>query len=316
MTPTQTVAARMFMCPSATRLTAITLACLLVAGVVGGCDRRASPASAETRIVALTPSATEIVAALGALPQLVGVDDFSSYPPEVTRLPKVGSFMAPSMEAIMRLHPSLVLLDDAQGAVVEGLKAAGLKAVTLHMHTLADVRTGLERTGAALGRAAEARAVVATIDAAIDAAGQRAAAHAARGGPRLRVLAVIDRESEGLGNMVVAGPGSYLDELLAILGVENVLASSGVRYPKISPEEILRAQPDVIVDASHAALRPGAAADWAPMAVPAVLEHRVHVLGDQLYMAPGPRAGVALASLGDMIYGDDSPAPATAPDAK
>jgi iron complex transport system substrate-binding protein len=313
MTLAQAVAARMFTPNVIVSTLMIAVICMMLAGVGSGCDRRPPAPPSGTRIVALTPSTTEIVAALGALPELVGVDDFSSFPPEVIKLPKVGSFMAPSLEAILRLRPSIVLVDDAQGGVSEGLAAAGLTAVKLRMHTLADVRSGLEKTGAALGRADAARAVVAELDAAIDAAAGRAAAHTAAGGRRLRILAVIDRESEGLGNMVAAGPGSYLDELLAILGVENVLASSGVRYPKISAEEILRAQPDVIVDASHAALRSGAATDWREMAVPAVQRGRILLLGDQIYMAPGPRAGQALTSLGDMIYGDGASSAAPGP---
>ena len=70
---------------------------------------------------------------------------------------------------------------------------------------------------------------------------------------RPRVLAILDREAGGLGNLVAAGPGSWIDELLAITGGENVLAGSGVRYPKVSMEEVLRGRPDVILDLSFAA---------------------------------------------------------------
>src|SRR5882762_2225139 len=61
----------------------------------------AAPAAPLPRLVSLTPSSTEIVAALGATAMLVGVDDYSAYPPEVTRLPKVGSFLAPNLEIIV-----------------------------------------------------------------------------------------------------------------------------------------------------------------------------------------------------------------------
>ena len=74
-----------------------------------------------------------------------------------------------------------------------------------------------------------------------------------------RVLAVIDREAGGLGNLVAVGPGSWVDELLAVVGGDNVLVASGVRYPKISLEEVLRGQPDVILDLSS-----GGSSDLAP----------------------------------------------------
>jgi iron complex transport system substrate-binding protein len=89
------------------------------------------------------------------------------------------------------------------------------------------------------------------------------------------VLAVIDREAGGLGNLVAVGPGSWVDELLAVVGADNVLVSSGIRYPRVSLEEVLRGRPDVILDLSQAGsdLSP-----WSQVDVPAVRDHRVKAL--------------------------------------
>jgi iron complex transport system substrate-binding protein len=244
------------------------------------------------RIVTLTPSATELVHAVGASDLLVGVDEFSRFPPEVATLPRVGSFMAPSLEAILRLAPDLVITDDIHAEVQAALADAGVASLTCDMHTLADVRAGILAVAERLGRPEVGQQVVAEIDQAVDAAGLR---RAARG---VRVLAVIDREAGGLGNLVAAGPGSWLDELLAIVGARNVLAAAGVRYPKISPEEILRGAPEVIVDASYGAAPARIAADWADAAgVPAVRAGRIAVLGEPYFLAPSPRVGRALAEL-------------------
>src|SRR5262245_48982268 len=74
----------------------------------------AAPATtpAAHRVVSLTPSATEVVAALGSTAQLVGVDEYSSFPPEVAGLPKVGSFLSPNLEIIVGLKPTVVIVDD------------------------------------------------------------------------------------------------------------------------------------------------------------------------------------------------------------
>ncbi len=102
---------------------------MAVLGPAGaGCRRDDAPASRGTapgppgspqpvtpRLIALTPSATEVVAALGQAALLVGVDDYSVFPPEVTRLPKVGSFLAPNLETIVGLSPTLVIVDDVHG---------------------------------------------------------------------------------------------------------------------------------------------------------------------------------------------------------
>ena len=77
----------------------------------------------QTRIVSLTPSATEVVAALGAERQLVGVDDYSEFPAAVKALPKVGSFLAPNLEAIVKLSPTVVIVDDIHGTTAGALRS-------------------------------------------------------------------------------------------------------------------------------------------------------------------------------------------------
>lgn len=274
------------------RLVVLWLATIFVAG----CGNRSDPAAAPAgppRVVALTPSATEIVAALGATAQLVGVDKFSKYPPEVARLPKVGDFLAPNLEAIVALRPTLVIVDDVHGQAAGALHDAGIATVECKMHTLPDVKAALRAVGARLGRAREAEQVAAAIDDALDhAAAKRPARHP-------RVLAVIDREAGGLGGLISVGPGSWLDELLAVVGADNVLATAPVRYPKISLEEILRGKPEVILDLSN-----GGDADlaaWTAIDVPAVATHRVRALPQPYLVSPSPRVGEALAALADAI---------------
>lgn len=248
-----------------------------------------SAAPAGLRVVSLTPSATEVVAALGSAALLVGVDDYSTFPPEVARLPKVGSFLAPNLEIIVGLKPSLVIVDDVHSQSAGALNDAGIATVACAIHGLPDVKAALRAVGARIGKAAEAERVVESIDSALDTA---AAARPAR---RPRVLAVIDREAGGLGNLVTAGPGSWLDELLAVVGGDNVLSAAGVRYPKISAEEVLRARPEVILDLSYTARQ--SIAVWNGLDVPAVTARRVHAIAEPYLIAPSPRVAEALAAL-------------------
>jgi iron complex transport system substrate-binding protein len=255
-------------------------------------DRSAAPGAssgASARVVSLTPSATEIVAALGAADQLVGVDAYSTFPPEVTQLPKVGSFLTPNLEMIVSLRPTIVIVDDIHGGAAGALRDTGIRTVESAIHALPDVKKALRTVGTALGKTAEAERVIEEIDGAIDAAA------ASRPAKRPRVLAIIDREAGGLGNLIAAGPGSWLDELLAIAGGENVLSASGVRYPKISMEEVLRAQPEVILDLSSAARDEITA--WQAADVPAVKAGRVRAHTEPYLSAPSPRVKQALETL-------------------
>jgi iron complex transport system substrate-binding protein len=269
---------------------------LVLLFVLAACrDQAPAPAqpSAQHRLVSLSPSATEIVAALGATPLLVGVDDYSKFPPEVEKLPEVGSFLAPNLEMIVSLRPTLVIVDDVHKPAAGALRDAGLQTIECPIHSLPDVKKALVNVGGKLGKADEATKVVEQIERALDAAAAK------RPAKRPRVLAILDREAGGLGNLVAAGPGSWLDELLAVTGGENVLAASGVRYPKISMEEILRTKPDVILDASYAAR--ASAKEWTTVDVPAVKTGKVVVISDEFMIAPSPRVQQALDTMAKAI---------------
>jgi iron complex transport system substrate-binding protein len=263
---------------------------LIVVAVLLACGTKREPPPPTTpRIVSLTPSATEIVAALGATSQLVGVDEYSKYPPGVDELPEVGSFLAPNLEVIVSLRPTLVIADDIHGQVEAALRDRGLATVECPMHALPDVKQALRTVGARLGRATQATAAIEAIDRALDEyAAKRPARHP-------RVLAIIDREAGGLGNLVAAGPGSWIDELIAVVGGDNVLAASGVRYPKISLEEVLAGDPEVILDLSFAARK--SIDRWNQVDVTAVKTGRVKALADDYLVRPSPRVREALDAL-------------------
>jgi len=267
---------------------------LLLLGFVTalGCKRSATPppASATPRLISLSPSATETVAALDATAWLVGVDEYSSYPAEVTKLPKVGSYLTPNLEVILGLRPTLVLVDDVHRAAAEALHDAGIPTLRCEIQNLADVETALRDVGAKLGRSEQANQVLAQI-----AAAKQAARPAGAAAPV--VLAIIDRQTGSLGGLVAAGPGSWLDELLTAVGATNALAASPVRYPKISLEEVLRSQPTVILDLSDASSHDDAPVLWQAVNVPATAQHRVRVRTDSFLRAPSPRVAAALVAL-------------------
>jgi iron complex transport system substrate-binding protein len=247
------------------------------------------PTTAPARIVSLSPSATEIVAALALTPELVGVDSYSKFPASVAALPKVGDYLHPNLETILALRPTVVIADDVHVDLVKALRAVDVPAIVCAIHALPDVELCLHDVGAALDRGGRAREVSARIEAALDRArSQRPATHP-------KVLAIIDRDADGLGDLVAAGPGSYVDELLAVVGGDNVLAASAAAYPKISLEEVLRGAPDVILDLSFAGHTSTAA--WDTVDVPAVRAHRVVAIGDDVLLAPSPRVDQALAAL-------------------
>ena len=273
---------------------ALAIAAVFFAGCGPG-DPPPSPppapaqALAPARIVSLSPSATEVVAALGAVPQLVGVDTYSKFPAEVAQVAKVGDYLHPNAETILQMRPTLVIADDVHADLAHVLSDAHARVASCPIHTLADVKTCLGTVGAALGRPDVAATVVAQIDTDV------AAARRAAPPSHPRVLLVIDRDADGLANLVAAGPGSYVDELLAVVGGANVLAASALPYPKVSVEDILRAQPQVILDLSFAAR--ASTTPWDALDIPAAHDHRVVAITDETLLAPSPRVAQALGTL-------------------
>jgi iron complex transport system substrate-binding protein len=288
-----------------TALIAVRSFLLMGLVVAAACERSGtSPSSGPARrVVTATPSATELVAAAAGTASLVGRDRFSTHPPEVKRLPVVGDFVSPSVEAILQLRPDLVVLDAVQIRTAEALRAGGVRTLVLDMHTVEDVLDGLTKVGEALGAAERAGQTRARLEAAIARARTQGRARARRP----RVLLVVDREIGALRSIVASGPGSYLDELVTLLGGENVLAGSAVRYPKISPETVIEAAPEIILDATHTDDPDAALRDWSALAeVPAVARRRVHMIGGEgsgYFVSPGPRLDQALAGLEPLLSG-------------
>jgi iron complex transport system substrate-binding protein len=254
-------------------------------------------------VVCLTPSATELVAAVAGAEVIVGVDEFSRFPAAVTELPKVGSFLAPNLEAILRLRPTLVVMDRVQAEARGGLEAAGLAVLAVRMERVADIAGGLRAVGDVLGRRGEAEARAAELAAKLDAISRAARARRGAAAPP-RVLFVVDRALGGFANMVAAGPETYLSELIERAGGVNALAHAAVPFPRISAEEVMKLAPDVILDGVHAPDGARAAGDWRQLAgVRAVDAGRVYVLGDPSFMHPNPRLDRTLAAIAERIGG-------------
>ena len=230
------------------------------------------------RIVSLLPSLTEMVCALDQCQRLVGVDRYSNFPASVRALPQVGGGLDPSIEAVVALKPDVVLMAISARAG-ERLQALGIKAVALEPKTHADVRRVLETMGVLLG-VQDAQRVWRVIDAGVSAAAQSLPSAA-------RSTRVYFEASSG---PYAAGESSFIGETLARLGVKNIVPSSLGPFPKLNPEFVVRANPDLIMvgDTNYIGMeqRPG----WSSMR--ALREQRVCLFNRDeadMLVRPGPR---------------------------
>lgn len=250
----------------------------------------AAAAAPPERIVCMAPGLCETVAALGAGARLVGVSDYARWPSAVAALPRVGGLVDPNLERILALAPDLVLLPSPMPRLERAAAAAGIPAVQVPMEDLASIRAGILRVAELLAVPDEGRAVVGRLDA------ELAALAPPAGGRRPRVMLVVDRPATAeLRAATVAGPGTFLDELLRAVGGRNVFADVGRRYLTPSLEEVLRRHPDLIIELAGGAdddAQAHAAAQWATL-FPAGEAPPVRVITDPAVTIPGPRVVLA-----------------------
>lgn len=249
-------------------------------------------AAPPRRIVSMAPSITETVFSLGCGDRLVGVTDFCSFPPAAKILPKIGGYLNPNWEAIIRLQPDLVIVPAGQQDFTEKLQRFRLKSVTVDHRSVDGVFDSLEVLGQVLGVEDRAKALAQEWQ-------QRLAQLEERwkGKPRPRVLFVIERSIEPgrLRSICAAGPDGFLDRMIAIAGGENVLRDAPVPFPMLSAEGILQLNPDVIIDsiggmAAGKIDRATILSGWQQVKnVAAVLNGRVYLLEEDVPLVPGPR---------------------------
>lgn len=253
------------------------------------------------RIVALTPSVTETLFTLGAGPRVVGVSSYCDYPPEVTTLPHVGTFLAPMVESVIALRPDTVITSPTPGnrSPVAALERAGIRVavVTEGSGSIEDVRRSILETADIVGLSLEALAVVASIDGTIAAIRSSVAKL-----DRPPVALVVGHDP-----LVLAGPDSYLGELVTLGGGRNIADSLGGKWPRTTLEYLLEAAPEVIIDAStDAESRHEAEAlarRWSRYSdLPAVASGRLHGHASHLLLRPGTRIGEAARKVAAWIH--------------
>jgi iron complex transport system substrate-binding protein len=269
-----------------------------IAAALAACSRRGPAGGA--RVVSISPSATEAAFAIGAGDLVAGRSRDCDYPPEALRLPVVGGFADPNLEAILALAPSLVIgaRGPAGPAIEQALHAHGVATFFPETESIAQIEDMLRELGKRLDREAGAAAAVGAIEGA-----RKQVAAAVAGKPKVRAAFLFD-----VSPIYAAGPGSFPDELLREAGGVNVVDRGGA-YPTLDLEGLLALDPDVILDGASdghgGASRLAALKDargWKDLR--AMREGRVKLLSASAALRPGPRIGQGLIALAKALHGD------------
>jgi iron complex transport system substrate-binding protein len=270
-------------------------------------------AQAPRRIISLVPAVTEMLFAIGAASQVVGVSSFDEHPPEVLALPRVGALVDPDLEAIFELRPDLVVVYATQTDLRAQLERAGIPMYVYQHAGLPDVITTIADLGKRVGRDTEAAKVVRTLRSRLDAVAERT-----RSRPAVRTLLVFGRQPGALRGIYASGAVGFLNDVLKLAGGRNVFEDVPRQSVQVSAEMILTRQPDAIVELKYGTSEPTGSAiarereSWATLAsVPAVREGRVVVLVGDHFVVPGPRIAEGAEQLARALHPDLFPDGAT-----
>ena len=244
------------------------------------------------RIVSLNPPTTEVLFAIGAGERLVGRTTYDRWPEAALALPDLGGGLRPNVEAVLAARPDLVVLyasDDNRDAA-RRLRAAGVATAAFRVDRIADFRRVTLALGALTGDSAAARVLVDSVGATI--ARVRAATQAR---PRPTVFWPLYDQP-----LLATGGGSFLNELIDVAGGRNIYGFMPEPSPRITMEDLLQRDPDVVLLSPESRARYLADPRW--RALRAVREGRVVAVDTTLVLRPGPRLGEAARSLALLLH--------------
>lgn len=265
---------------------------------VDDAGRRIYFAKPPARIVSLAPSITEMLFAMEAGDQLVGVTDFCDYPPEALKKPKVG-YSNPNMESLVALQPDLVVApnDFFKPDVIMKFEQLKIPVFILADKNVESIFVHIQTLGRIVGRSPKADAVAMQLREQVAAIKQRV-----QGIAPVRMLYVLNSHP-----LITVGPGSFIDQLIGMAGGVNVAAKSVTPYPRLSMEAVLQEDPEVLVfpvgkaegisESEQQAWR-----QWSTMT--AVKRGRLHQIAADWLNRPGPRIAKGLESLAAILHPD------------
>jgi cobalamin transport system substrate-binding protein len=264
--------------------------------------RTVTIAATPERLISLAPSTTEILFAIGLAPKIVATDDFSDYPAEAKNLPKIGGLNAAyNFEQIVTLRPDLIL---AAGITPpEALKK--LEDLKLTVVVVGAEQTSFDSIFADIALVGQATSQVeqaAQVTTAMQ--DQLAALKAKLAGAKEKPLVYWELDATDPAKPYSVGPGNFVGDMIALAGGTNVFEKAESPFPQVSAEQVVAANPDVIIlsDAAYGITvesvlkRPG----W--QAIAAVKQQRVAPIDDNLVSRPGPRIVEGLEAAARIIH--------------
>jgi iron complex transport system substrate-binding protein len=241
------------------------------------------------RIICAAPSVTEFVFALGMGERVVGVSDFSTFPPEAQTIDQIGGLINPNKEKITSLQPDLLIIQGQNQSLARFCKEHQVRFLSIEINTLEDIWTAIHTIGLTLRAEEKASALIRKIKDDLQDIKNKI-----QDRPLKKVFLTLGHTPGDLTGLMTTGPGTFLHELVNAAGGENIFSDASGLYPQISKESLVKRQPEVILEAIPGGIPEEKLTllkkDWSQLPMlPAGKSGSIHFLTEDFLLIPGVR---------------------------
>jgi len=242
--------------------------------------------SGNERIIPLSPSLNEIVYALGLGKYVVGNTQYCNYPQESLTIPKVGGYFSPSLEKIITLQPTMVVMQNNNHKLNNKLNRLNIKTKIVKIDTLKSIKDSIIELGNIFNKKTDAKKIVMNIDNSINALKNIT--------NKKKILIVFGENTSLSKNIFVAGQNLYFEEIIVTSGNRNALQSKRKGQPILNMENIIISNPDIVILLAHSMKKKGLTekeliSPWLKLPINASKTDSIYIENEQYAGIPSDR---------------------------
>jgi len=257
------------------------------------------------RVISISPSITEMAYAIGLGDNMIAVSDYCDFPAAANLLPKVGGFINPNIEAIVRLKPDLVMLPLSNSRLIKKLDQLGINSLTIDSSNIKSIKNSILTMGKLTGHEQQASQVISEFEQTAEIIHQKIQNETT---PSVLLVMGHSKNSANVGNIFVAGQHGFYNDLIELAGGINAFTNKSLKIGNLSKEGILALNPDIIVDVfpeadDHNYDLANVKRQWQSLSqLNAVKNNRVHIIEESYATIPGPRLVLLQAQLAQLFH--------------
>jgi iron complex transport system substrate-binding protein len=244
------------------------------------------PLFTSERIIALSPAINEILFALGVGEQVVGNTDHCTYPKASLKVTKLGGYADPSLERVLALQPTLVILQQHNYRLASRLKQLNIPTKIIKIDSLVNINKAIIDIGKMVHAEKEAEEISSKIDKALISIQNIV--------QNKKIMIVFGHNTQLVKRIFVAGKNLYFNDIIQHSGNKNAFSSQKMSQPILNMENIIASDPDIVILLAHSMERFNVDATsvtkpWKQLPISAAKSDSIYIIDKQYSGIPSDR---------------------------